>query len=240
MFKFSDDVPQIINPEKAHMACLFLVDTSGAMAGGQINNTLKALNAFRDEIKKNKSLCEVLDIAVIEFNSFARVVQEFVPAEYMEPIYLTAHGVSDMNSGLRWAVDKVLERLRIYRRTGTIPYVPWIMLITDGGWPDTPIEDIANEIRELESKDIFRLWMIGTEGSRLENIRNLGLSKRVLSLDKNILIKMFFDLLRSPGDGKYYEKDSQGNYVLMHRERHGQELPSHIGGDDWIDDEDWL
>lgn len=240
MFKFSDNVPQIINPEKAHMACLFLVDTSGAMAGEQINDTLKALNTLRDEIKKNKSLCEVLDVAVVEFNSSVHVVQEFVPVEYMEPIYLTTYGVSDMNSGLITAVDKILERLRIYRRMGTIPYVPWIMLITNGGWPVTPIEDIANEISELESKGILRLWMIRTKGSQLEHIRNLGLSKRVLSLDKNFLIKMFFDLLRSPGDGKYYEKDSQGNYVLMRRERHSQELPSHIGVDDWIDDEDWF
>lgn len=221
MFKFSEDVPQIINPSLPHLACLFLVDTSGAMAGEQINDTLKALNTFRDEVKKNKPLCDVLDVAVVEFNSSAYVIQEFVPVEYMEPIYLTALGVSDMNSGLRTAVDMVLERSRIYRRMGTSSYVPWIMLITDDGWPVTPIADIADEIKDLEIKNKLRLCLVGTKVSRLEYILNLGLSRRACLLEDEHFFTRLIEQLMKPHN--YYPPGE-----------HAVELPPIENDDDWF------
>lgn len=38
-------------------------------------------------------------MAIVEFNTKVRVVQEFEPIEYMEPVSLEAGGGTDMNAG---------------------------------------------------------------------------------------------------------------------------------------------
>lgn len=230
-----ENYPLIINPDKSHIACLFLIDSSGAMNGEILNDTLKALNTFREEIKNNKSVCEVLDVAVVEFNSTAHVIQEFVPVEYMEPVYLTVGGTSVLNYGLRIAIDKILERHRVYRRLSTLPYVPYLVVITDDGFPDSPVKDIAEEIRELEKKDILRLFVMGTKGSRMESLRDLGLGNRILLLDEHILSNMFDGVLMGMGGSHYYEIDKDGNKYLRERKQIGQDLPHEVvGSEDWL------
>lgn len=236
---FFEKNPLIINPDKSHRACLFLIDTSGAMNGEIINEISRVLNFFREEVKKNKTLCEILDIAVVEFSSTVQVIQEFAPVEYMEPIHLTAGGTSDLNCGLRIAIDKINERHRVYRRTGAIPYTPYLIVVTDDGISDSPIDDIAEEIRELEEKGKLRLFVMGTKGSTIENLRDLGLGNRIVQLDEHLLTQMLDYSLMSFGGGSYYEVDKDGNKHLKQRKREEQGLPPDVcdvnkGLNDWL------
>ena len=178
---FNDDVPQIVNASDPHMACLFLLDTSGSMYGEPINELMAGLNRFKEDVCKDPTTRDVLDVAIVEFNSNVHVVQEFVPVEYMKPVSLSAYGGTDMNGGLRTAIDMIVERGRFYRRSGTQPYCPWIVMITDG-YPNDSVDAIAEEIAMLDSEDKLRLWSLGVQGADSTILNKIGHGKRVLKL----------------------------------------------------------
>lgn len=105
---FNEDVmPKILNANESHMACLMLLDTSGSMAGTPIDELNKGLNKFCEDVCKDDTTKEVLDVAVVEFNSDKRVVQNFVPVPYMEPVNLGAGGGTNMSPAIRTAIDMV-------------------------------------------------------------------------------------------------------------------------------------
>ena len=146
---FGDDAPTIVNASEPHMACLLLLDTSGSMAGEPIEELNSALNKFKLEVCEDKTTRDVLDIAIVEFNSTTNIVQDFTPVEYMKPVRLEARGGTDMAPAIETAINMVNERSRFYRRSGTEPYKPWIILITDG-YPTSDITGVAAVIKQME------------------------------------------------------------------------------------------
>lgn len=224
---FSDFAPQIVNASEPHMACLFLLDTSGSMAGEPINELVSALNRFKIEVCEDKTTRDVLDVAIVEFNTTVNIVQEFVPIEYMEPVTLTAYGGTDMNGGLRTAIDMVVERGRFYRRSGTQPYCPWIVMITDG-YPNDSVDNVAEEILSLDQQDKLRLWSLAVKGADTKLLNKLGHGKRVLALEGYDFSK-FFD---------WVNKSMRSISVSSPGEKaRGQELPDNVNkaiDDDWM------
>jgi len=186
-----DDAPAIINASEHHMACLFLVDTSGSMAGEPIQELNEGLRRFKEQVCEDKTTREVLDVAVVEFNSNVRVVQPFVPVEYMENMNLVANGGTSMGAGLRTAIDMIDERYRFYRNTGSEPYCPWIVMITDG-YPTDSIEGLQEEILRLDEESKLRLWSLAVEGADTNQLNQLCHGKRVLVL-KDYDFTKFFD-----------------------------------------------
>lgn len=182
---------EIVNASETHMACLFLIDTSGSMEGEPIEELISALNRFKVEVCEDKRTRDILDVAIVEFNTAVNVVQDFVPIEYMKPVSLIARGVTEMNGGLRKAIDMVIERVRFYRRSGTEPYCPWIVMITDG-YPTDSIDNVAEEILYLDQQDELRLWSLAVDGADTNLLSKLGHGKRVLKL-KDCDFSNFFD-----------------------------------------------
>lgn len=224
---FMDDVPTIVNASEPHMACLFLLDTSGSMSGEPLNELVSALNRFKLEVCEDKTTRDVLDVAVVTFNSGVQVVQEFVPVEYMAPVSLTAGGGTDMAGGLRKAIDMIVERGRFYRRSGTQPYCPWIVMITDG-YPNNSIDDIAEEISSLDQQDKLRLWSLAVQGADTKLLNRLGHGKRVLAL-KGYDFSSFFD---------WVNKSMRSISVSSPGEKaRGQVLPDNV---DKAVDDDWM
>ena len=179
---YNDDAPMIVNANESHMACLLLVDTSGSMSGDAINSLNEGINRFKEDVCKDERTKNILDVAIVEFNSTVRVVQNWCPIEYMEPTNLIASGGTDMEGGLRLAIDMVRERSRFYLfETGTTPYKPWIILITDG-YPNGSIDDIAAEIADLDLKGKLHLWSLAVEGADTSVLNKLCGGKRALKL----------------------------------------------------------
>lgn len=187
---FNEDVPTIVNASEPHMACLLLLDTSGSMGGGPIDELNASLNQFKAEVCEDKTTRDVLDIAIVEFNSVHRVVQEFVPVEYMEPINLRANGGTIMSPAIKTAIDMVNERSRFYRRSGTEPYKPWIIMISDGA-PQDDISGIANIIKEMEESDKLKFFSLGVQGYDSQTLHRLS-GPKVMKL-KGYNFSNFFD-----------------------------------------------
>jgi len=215
---FNEETPVIINASESHMALVFLLDTSGSMAGSPIDNLNKGLNRFKTEVSESKQTRDILDVAIIEFNSNYRVVQEFVPVEYMESVKLVATGGTVMSPAIRKALEMVDDRSRFYRRSGSEPYKPWVILISDGAGDD--ITAVAQEIKVMEQADKLSFRSLGVEGYDSETLHKLS-GPKVMKLE-GADFSSFFDWVNksmrsvsqsSPGE-KVKAVDLEGNVTV--------------------------
>lgn len=189
---FNDELPTIVSANEPHMACLLLLDTSGSMSGEAIDSLNEGINRFKEDVCKDERTKNILDIAIVEFNSYVNIVQNWCPIEYMEPVNLMASGGTDMEGGLRMAIDMVRERSHFYYEyTGTVPYKPWIVMITDG-YPNNSIDRIAAEIADLDERGKLHLWSLAVEGADTAMLNKLCGGKRSLIL-KGKDFTSFFD-----------------------------------------------
>lgn len=173
---------EIVVPGEPHMACVLLLDTSGSMYGEAIDSLNKAINDFKEQTSMDELAKKRVDIAIIEFNSSARVVQEFTPLSRMEPVNLTAGGCTAMGEGINLAIDKVKERNRFYNEMGTPCFKPWIFMITDGA-PTDDISGARQRIIEEEQKGShgkLKFWAIGVPGYDRETLTSL--TKRCIEI----------------------------------------------------------
>lgn len=181
-----NEVPRggIAAPGEPHMACVLLLDTSGSMEGNAINSLNRAINDFREQTSMDELAQRRVDIAIIEFNDCARVVQEFTPLSQMQTVTLEAGGYTAMGEGINLAIDKVKERNRFYANMGTPCYKPWIFMITDGG-PTDDVSVARQRISEEESKGTYgklKFWAVGVPGYNKNVLTSL--TKRCIALDE--------------------------------------------------------
>lgn len=171
-------------PNEPHMACVLLLDTSGSMYGDPIDSLNRAINDFKEQTSMDEQAQKSVDIAIIEFNDSARVVQDFTPISQMQPVTLTAGGLTAMGEGINLAIDKVKERNRFYNSMGTPCFKPWIFMITDGG-PTDDITAARQRILDEESKGThgkLKFWAVGVPGYNKETLTSL--TKRCIALNE--------------------------------------------------------
>jgi uncharacterized protein YegL len=186
----SGGIPAIINANEPHMALVFLLDTSGSMNGEPIRQLNEGLNEFKLKVCESKQTRDILDVAIVEFNNKFDVVQEFVPVEYMDSVNLMANGGTMMTPAIEKALDMVTERSRFYRRSGSEPYKPWVLLISDGA-PTDDIISVAQKIKRMESDGKVSFRSLGVEGYDSQVLHILSGSKVMKLLGTDF--SSFFD-----------------------------------------------
>lgn len=179
---FMDELRQIgnemLSPNEPHLACVLLLDTSYSMSGEPIENLNASINRFKNETSMDPMAQRRVDIAIVEFNSSANVVQKFVPISNLEPVKLVARGSTNMAQGIHVAIDILKERNRLYASMGTPCFKPWIFMITDGG-PDSieELEIASQRIRDEEAKGThgkLKFFSLGVRGYNKEVLSKLG------------------------------------------------------------------
>lgn len=181
-----------VAPNEPHLACALLLDTSGSMSGDPIESLNKAINDFKEKTSMDELAKKRVDVAIIEFNDTARVVQDFTPLTQLQPVTLSATGCTAMGAGINLAIDKVKERSHLYDSLGTPRYQPWIVMITDGA-PTDDISAARQRILDEEnrgSRGRLKFWALGVPGYSPEVLKSL--TKRCMALtDKDFT--GFFD-----------------------------------------------
>lgn len=179
----SFETPRVAAPNEPHLACVLLLDTSGSMSGEPINSLNRAINDFKVKTSMDDLAQKRVDIAIIEFNDTANVIQDFTPISQMEPIQLDAGGCTAMGAAINLAIDKVKERNRFYASLGTPCFKPWIFMITDG-CPTDDISSAAQRVQEEECKGAhgkLKMFALGITGYDKDTL--FKLTKRVMALD---------------------------------------------------------
>jgi uncharacterized protein YegL len=174
--------PPPLAPGEPHLACVLLLDTSESMSGEPINSLNRALKDFKEKVSMDEMAKKRVDIAIVEFNHTARVVQDFTPILKMNPISLQATGTTAMGEGINLAIDMVKGRNKYYNSLGTPVFKPWIFMITDGA-PTDDITEAARRIQEEESKGShgrLKFFALGVPGYDKETL--FSITKRVMEL----------------------------------------------------------
>lgn len=185
---WEDNAPPIINANESHMACLFLLDTSGSMGDKRkdgivpIEELNKAINRFKTQVcKSEKDVANMLDVAIVAFNDNINIIQDFCPITHMqESNHLTANGGTYMVPAIEKAIEMIHDRVYIYKETGAEPYKPWIVMISDG----EPLDDIGNiaaKLTDLSEKNRLAFWSLSLPGANNQVLHELS-GKRVLNL----------------------------------------------------------
>lgn len=153
-------------------ACVLILDTSGSMSGDRIDALNAGLKAFRNELADDEVASKRVEVAIVEFNTKARVVQDFVTAEEFFPPVLKASGTTDMAGGVNQALDLLQQRKRQYASNGVPYYRPWAFLITDGEISDS--QQVAQRVREEEGKRGVSFFAVGVSGAREESLKSIS------------------------------------------------------------------
>lgn len=186
----------IRNPNEPHLPLVLLLDTSTSMddlAG--VKTKIQLLNEAVAGLKKQMMMDEFaaarVDIAVVEFNSGARVVCDWVPLSQFEAPHLQATGLTAMGEGGNLAIDMLKERRRFYKEMGTPSYQGHVFMITDGA-PTDDTTALKQRIEEEESKGQYgKLKWFSCAVPGADEAFLSGLSKRKVAVEENDFSKLF-------------------------------------------------
>ena len=179
------------NSNDFSLPIVFLLDTSASMEGEGIRSLNQGIKNFKEEVSQSDSARSALDIAIVEFNTHAKVVQDFVPLSEMKCEEYKTEGQCNMGEGIDLAVDMALERREFYKEKGIGVLKPWIFMISAGA----PVDDIGKaraRIFEEDAKGAYgnlRFWSIGVPGYNKDVLRSL--TKRCLALGEIEFGSMF-------------------------------------------------
>ena len=119
------------NPE-ARCSIVLILDVSGSMGGLKIQTVNQALVKFRDIIREDSVTALRADVAVIEFNHEARVVQDFINGTDFEPPALSVEGGTNYSKAVNLALDITEARKQSYRDGGIAYYRSLAYFLSDG------------------------------------------------------------------------------------------------------------
>jgi uncharacterized protein YegL len=168
-----EDSVEFITNQNPRCPCMLILDTSSSMKGARIEALNAGLVTLRDELLNDRLASKRIELAVVEFNSSARVVQDFVTAENFEPPALTASGLTNMAGGINEALDLIQQRKSAYRSNGVPYYRPWAFLITDGA-PTCDMGDVSRRVHEEDRDKRIAFFAVGVEGADFECLKNIS------------------------------------------------------------------
>jgi uncharacterized protein YegL len=177
MAKFPKKKPSLLdsNPEPC-APLVFLLDTSGSMAGPKLKQVEEGLALVRSTLQANVVASERVEILVLTFGPDVKVVQDFVrSAEWADPPALTAGGQTPLCGAVLRAGELLEERLQAYKAAGLdVPFRPRVFLVTDGAPTDSDRIVEAKALLEAgRKKGRYHFIAVGVEGADLAFLARL-------------------------------------------------------------------
>jgi len=179
------------NPEP-RCPCILLLDVSGSMAGAPIDALNEGLQIFRDALNKDDLAKKRVDVAIVTFDSTAKVVQDFVTADRFQPPTLKVGGATYMGEGINKALDILQVRKASYKANAISSYRPWVFMITDGSPSDNEVVDLAAQrIRDEEIRKGVAFFGVGVEGVNMHRLSQILTERPPMKLQGLNFAEMF-------------------------------------------------
>ena len=151
------------NPEQ-RCPIILILDVSGSMGGQKIQTVNQALVKFSEIIKEDSVTALRADVAVVEFDHEARVVQDFTNGTDFEPPVLEVKGGTNYSKAVNLALDISEARKQSYRDGGIAYYRSLAYFLTDG-YPehDNPgdLAQAAARLNEMEENRGIAFFCFG-------------------------------------------------------------------------------
>lgn len=201
--------------------CVLVLDVSGSMAGEPIRELNKGLQDFYQEIDKDNTTRQRLEVSLITFSHIVNTVQEPALVENFTMPTLRASGSTAMVTAVNHAIDKVEARKQWYKDTNQAYYRPWIILMTDGE-PDSDqdVAVLAQRIKQDVAAKKYAFLPIGVEGANMSILKQIESGIPAMKL-QGTKFSSFFKWLSA----------SMGTVVSAEE---GQKVDLSAGADDWM------
>lgn len=201
--------------------CVLVLDVSGSMSGEPIQELNKGLQDFYQEIDKENTTRQRLEVSLITFSHIVNTVQEPALVENFTMPTLSASGSTAMVTAVNHAIDKVAARKQWYKDTNQAYYRPWIILMTDGE-PDSDqdVAGLAQRIKQDVAAKKYAFLPIGVEGAKMSILKQIESGIPAMKL-QGTKFSSFFKWLSA----------SMGTVVSAEE---GQQVDLSAGADDWM------
>ena len=170
-----------------HVACVFVLDTSGSMtvndAIGKLNEgirTFKQQTMSQVEFDEHTKAC--IDVAFVTFGPDVKMVQDFMAVSDMTPPTLTAGGMTPLGGALNLALDMITQHKARYNELGTPYYRPWVFCITDGE-PNDEYEAAARRLKQMEQGKKVLGYCVGVESFNEKTVATIFDHERIFKLE---------------------------------------------------------
>jgi len=151
------------NPE-ARCSIVLMLDVSGSMGGRKIQTVNDALVKFGEIIKEDSVTALRADVAIVEFDHEARVVQDFTNGTDFEPPTLAVKGGTNYSKAINLALDITEARKQSYREGGISYYRSLTYFLTDG-YPEhdneADLQQAAARLAEMEQNRSIAFFCFG-------------------------------------------------------------------------------
>ena len=151
------------NPE-ARCSIVLILDVSGSMRGPKIDTVNQALVKFQEIIREDPVTALRADVAVIEFDHEARVVQDFTNGTDFEAPVLAIKGGTNYSKAVNLALDITEARKQSYREGGIAYYRSLAYFLTDGHPEhddDAALAQAAARLAEAETSRAVAFFAFG-------------------------------------------------------------------------------
>lgn len=148
----------------ARVPVVVMLDTSSSMQGAPIRELNAGLNRFFAEVRSDDAAAMSADIALVTFDTTARVAHHFGSAfDYPETqVPLVANGQTATGAALELAEQLLAERSALYPRLGIPSFKGWAILLTDGcPFPDYGWKDPANRFKARAASGDLTYLVVG-------------------------------------------------------------------------------
>ena len=191
-----------------HVACVFLLDTSGSMTANDAIGKLNAgLRTFKEQTVNDSSFDEhtkaCIDVALVSFGPDVKVQQEFTAVSEMVPPTLTANGGTPMGAAIDKALDMIAAQKAMYNVLGTPYYRPWIFCITDGA-PTENYATAAQRLKEMEDTHKVFGYCAGVGNFDHRMIASIFNTERIFELERLNFPALFEFIFRCWNQQYYY------------------------------------
>jgi len=156
----------------------------------------EGLRNFYNEICADETTSQRLELSIITFNDYVKVVQEPALPENITIPTLEADGDTALADAVNEAIDKVEARKKWYKETGQPYYRPWIILMTDGE-PNKgqDIDSLAQRIQGDTAAKKYAFLPVGVEGADMEVLQKIAGSGMKAAKLKGMRFSEFFKWL---------------------------------------------
>lgn len=151
--------------------CVLVLDTSYSMDDGSIDELNAGLKRFQDELLKDKTTRDRLEVAIVTFDSDVKTIQQPALLTDFSMPTLECNGSTCMIDGISEAIDIVENRKQYYKSHGIPYYRPWIVMMTDG-YPDSDqdVNGMSSRIKDAHQHKEFVFMGVGVGDSISEDV----------------------------------------------------------------------
>lgn len=149
--------------ESRRLPIYLLLDTSGSMAGAPIQAVNQGVNLLYNELMNDPSAIETVHMAVITFDSQAKMVMPLTELTQFNPPNLNAGGTTSLGAALHLLGNSLDRDIVSNSSNRKGDYKPLVFLMTDG-MPTDNWEHQADAIKNRTKQKVATIIALGCGG----------------------------------------------------------------------------